>query len=217
MEGKVLVRYTKRSVEQQMKNIGFYVILFVTFCLVQFICYGVGDYLWQTGDKMNVFEIYIWSMTSSSTQLMYLLGVLFCVYGCEIFHKGASFFLIRMNRKTWLLSQVFHIVAVVVIYNVFFIISYTIACRGAITFRNSWSQATRIAGQTWVESIGIRGIMSVNSKMLLIGPTGAAALVLLMSVLIGTFVGILLLIFMLLRKPIIGIVTICLIWFMEFF
>lgn len=214
-EHKVITKFAILSLDRQIRNVGFYVILIVTFFAIQFICYDIGDYLHQTSDKMNIFEIYIWTMSSRGAQVLYLLGLLFLIHGCDFFSNGAAFFLIRMKRKSWISSHIMYLTEVIVLYNIFLIVFFGIACKGAITFNSSWSNAAHMAGQFWVEDIGIRAIMGVNFKMLSFNPNHIGLLTIVLSICIGLFVGMFILIFMLIHKPIWGIAGICLLWFLD--
>lgn len=212
---KVIPRFSVLSIERQMKNAVFYVVLLVTLFVVQIVCYGVGDYLYETSDKMNIFEIYIWMMSSRGSQLLYLLGLLFCVYGCEFFRNSAPYFMIRMNRKIWIISNVLYLLLIVLGYNIYLIFCLGVACKGAVTISGVWSDAAHVAGQIWVEEIGIRAIMGVNYHMLSYNPNIIGLLSVALSVCIGLFVGMFLLLFMLIQKPVWGISGVCLFWFLD--
>lgn len=214
-EYKSVFRFAMRSVKGQMKNAGFYIVLAVIFVIIQLICYGIGGYLHSTGDKMNLFEIYVWFMSARTSQIIYLLGLVLIICGCDFFSNGAIYNLIRMRRKTWVASHIVYMTIIIAVYNLWLLISFWFSCKGAVTIYGVWSDAAYTAGQFWVEDIGIRAIMGVSYKMLSFNPNMVGILTFVMSMFIGLFVGMVLLAFMLYGKSVWGIACIVLLWFMD--
>lgn len=214
-EFKSIFQFSMLSVKDQLRNIGFYIVLLVVFFVIQFICYDIGDYLHATNDKMNIFEIYIWFLSIRNSQIIYLAGLVFVICGCSFFSNGAAYGLIRMKRKTWVASHIFYLLTIVAIYNISLIVFFWISCKGAITVKGIWSNAAYVAGQFWIEDIGIRSMMDVNYSMLSFNPNYVGILTFVLSLLIGLIVGMIMLAFMLCRKSVWGIACIVLLWFMD--
>lgn len=196
-------------------NAGFYIVLIVIFFVIQLICGDVGKYLSSNGDQMNLFEMYIWFMSSRGSQLIYLLGIIFIVCGCAFFGNGAAYNLMRMKRKTWIASHITYMGGIVAIYNICFLLFLWVPCRGALTIKSIWSDAAHVAGQMGIESIGIQPVMGVNYKLLSFNPNLVGILTFVISMFLGMFVGMVLLAFMLYGKFAWGVALIGLLWFAD--
>ena len=213
---KNMKRYVCSIYKSSLSNISVYVVLLTLFLVVQYCCPGIGRYLKETGDRANLWELYIWSMSTRQSQLIYLVGVI--GMACQVvgWHGGMDLHLIRMDRHRWIRSQAwtlfFHVIGV----NVFMILCSVIACKGQITFRGEWSSASFIAAQyRYSGVIGLREIFFVSHNLLRFDPNVLGLISFALASLLGISMGLIMMIFMLLKKTIFGGMVIVLLWFMD--
>ena len=214
-EYKNIVRFSFVSIRDNIHNVMFYLVLVVMFCAIQFLCADVGSYLHNTHDRMNIFEIYIWFMARRSSQIIYILGLIFLLCGTNFFHTGASYYLLRTNRRNWIFSQLLYLFILVIGFNLFILISFWISCKGAITIEGIWSNAAYIAAQTWTEDIGILSFIMVDFGLLKHNPNVLGIITFFLQLLAGIFTGMLLIAFQAKGKMAYGIMVVGVLWFTE--
>lgn len=212
---KSVMRFSWVSLKESFHSAGFYLVLIVIFLVIQFLCSGIGAYLHDTYDSMNIFEIYIWFMSRRNSQVIYLLGVMALIFGASFFHSGSAYFLLRTNRRTWIFSQMGYLFMIVTGFNLFILVSFIISCRGAVTFCGRWSEAALTACQTWVEDIGICSFISADAGFLVHNPNAVGIITLCLQILIGVITGMILLAFQARGKMVWGVMFVSILWFLE--
>ena len=186
---RTAIGYAWIVLKNEWKNTGIYFFLLFIFLAVQFICPGIAEYLNETNSDINVWELYIWFMSARQSQLIYLAGMI--GLGCNVtkMHQGVAYYLMRMDRRTWILSQTCLLLFHILIINLFLIFSFAVACGGRITLQSEWSRAAVTAAQFRVKAIGVRGIMSVPFGLLQHNPNSIGFLSFLLAVLLGMAMG----------------------------
>lgn len=214
-EFKNIILLTRNSLSNMSRSILFYFVLGGMFLIIQFLCPNVGTYLKETDGSMNLFEIYIWFMARRTSQVIYLLGLIFLLGVTTFFHSGVSYCLIRTNRKNWVLSQILYLIVLVVVFNIFLIISFVVACHGAVNLCGQWSDAAFMAVQYWTEEIGIISVIGADYGFLKHNPNFLGGMSFVLEVLIGTITGLILYIFQMKGKMPYGITVVSVLWFLE--
>ena len=107
-EYKTTIRFSILALKESFRSILTYLVFIISFLIIQFLCSGIGDYLKETNDSMNIFEIYTWFMSTKTSQMFYLLGILVLAASASFFFNGAAYYLLRLNRKVWIKSQIIH-------------------------------------------------------------------------------------------------------------
>ena len=112
--------YSRITLRDSLHNISTYVTLVSLFLVVQYYCPGISRYLAENGERLNLWELYIWSMSTRQSQLLYLAGVIGLTCQVVRLHGGTAFYLARMKRRIWvraqLLTLVFHILGLKTVF-----------------------------------------------------------------------------------------------------
>lgn len=120
--------------------------MYITFALEFILCYlltnrAVG-YAEAFGTTMQIFEPFIWTFGDSKSILLssMLLFLLFC--DVPNVNSGVPFYLMRMNRRSWLFGQIIYLVSATFLYMVFTLV-FTCILSARISFPgNLWSDTS---------------------------------------------------------------------------
>ena len=212
---KEALHYSMVLLRDELKNITLYAFLMVVLCVLLYLFGGVRGYLLENGERMNLWEIYIWFLSTRQSQLIYLLGILFLVGRIMNYHPGMSYYLLRMSRHSWISSQIWLMLFNVLAFNIFLLLCFFLACGGQVTLVGEWSQASLRASQFSVDIIGMKPVIGVSFGLLQHDPNGIGALTFLLSLLIGNFTGSFMLLFYLKKQPAYGGIGILGFWFLD--
>lgn len=210
---KQVLRFSSIYVKDSFRTASLYLVWIIIFFIVQFICSGLGAYLHEAGDQMNIFEVYLLFNRRIGPYQVYIIGLLVLILATTFNQSGVTFSLLRINRKKWIASQLLHIFAMVITLNVFFLIACIVTTRGAVTLSGTWSGAALIASQAWIESIGILSMLKMEYTFLRYDPNMLGGIIFLLQTLLGMVMGVILLIFRTRNKLVLGVLVVCLMWF----
>lgn len=179
-----------------------YLILLLVFIFIWSSFSGVTQWLHDNNDVLNVFELYIFMGTNVFTQSLYLIGILIMSCGRFFFDTGAVYYLIRMDKKTWVISQVIYMFVMVVIFNILLILMFIPICGFRITIDGSWSNAAFAGCSAGAMFVNIVDIISMSFPGLLAyNPNFVGILSFFLLVVEGVTVGVLMMIFTMKKKP----------------
>lgn len=212
---KKVLRFARVSIREELRNVNLYVFLCIMFLVLQFCFSGIKGYLQEAEESMNLFELYIGFMSTRTSQMIYLVGILFLACGVVFFNTGAPYYLIRSGKAVWMKSQICYLFIMAAGYNVFLLISFWIACGGRITFQGKWSSAALTACQFSAKAIGIRPIISFSHGIMRYSPNTIGILALLLSVLLAVGVGLVMIAFQIKKRAVFGILGIATVWFLD--
>ncbi len=209
-------RYARITLRDSLHNISIYIILGLVFLIAQYYCPEIGSYLKENGDRLNLWELYVWSMSTRQAQLLYLAGVVGVTSQIVKLHGGTALYLARMNRRSWvraqMLSLFFHIVGL----NLFLLVCFVIAGKGQVTMADEWSRAAVMAAQFQNAGvIGLRGVFRVSYSLLAFSPHLVGGLSFLLAVLLGMVMGLAMMVFALRQGAAFGGMVMFVLWFME--
>lgn len=214
-EFKIPFRYAVLSIKNEMKSVNAYLLIIIIFLIIEYCFMGVSDYLRINMDYMNVFELYTFFLSNRTSQIIYIIGIMFLSCGILFYSNGASYYLIRASRKKWIWGQSIYLVGIVVFFNMFIFLSLCISTGGNITFSNEWSNASVLASQFSVLNIGIKPIISISYKLLQISPVFAGIITFILSTLIGVVTGLIMICSNVGNKNVFGIAGILVLWFFD--
>lgn len=208
--------YSQITLQDSLHNISTYITLASLFLVVQYYCPEIGRYLAENGDRLNLWELYIWSMSTRPSQLLYLAGVIGTTCQLMQLRNGTAFYLARMKRRTWVRAQTltlfFHILGL----NIFLLLSFVIASRGQITLAGEWSRAALTGAQFGnSEIIGLQSILRISHSLLSFNPNTAGLLSLLLAILLGMAMGLTMMVFTLCHNAAFGGMVIFILWFLD--
>lgn len=215
---KSKVNYILLALKYEMTNPTTYIFLTFIFCLSWYCFSGVADWLSSHSDCLNIFELYIFFGTGFFTQTIYLIGIVF--FSCRSFYfsQGSMYYLIRGNKKNWCTSQIFYASGIVLMFNIFLIIIFAIACKGQIVFDGSWSNTSFLGVMRGPLEIGVSGVISMAGQQGLLeyNPNFIGFLSFILLNLEGIFVSILIILFTIKNKTGYGVAIIFGGYFVDF-
>lgn len=215
-EFKQPLHYGGLSIKNELRQVHLYLTVLIIFFIIRYCFGGLADFLAESGDRMNIFELYVHFMTTRYSQVFYLLGILALSSGAFFYSHGAAYYLIRGSRRGWVLGQAVYLLAMVVGYNLFLLFSLCLFTGGRLTLANEWSMASFLAEQYTVYSIGIQSIITVFYSIMQMSPVTAGLLTFLLSVLVGMAAGMVVICSSIRAKGVFGVAVIGIAWFADF-
>jgi len=212
---RVPFRYARLSVLNEIREPNLYIVLLSVFFVLQYCFGGISSYLYTSSDKMNVFELYIFFMSTGRSQIIYLIGVILLSCGVLFYDAGAAYYLIRSDRKKWIMSQSIYLLCMTLCYSIFIFLVLCIVCGRNLTLHNEWSNASLTASQFSSDVIGIKPIVSVSYAILQIKPIYAGILTFILSILIGMATGLIMIMSNIRNKNVFAITIIIIMWFAD--
>ncbi len=214
-ECKTAFRCGKISIQEQFKSGNIYILLFLVYCIIWYTYSGVSKSLYQTRDCVNIWELYIWFLSSRFSQLLYIIMILCFGYQAISIQCGNTYTIFRSNKKAWVLGRVLHLLFNVILLNLVILFSTWSICGWRIGISGEWSKAAMTASQFYVEKVGMRTLVYIPTGVLRTNPNMAGTIQFLLSVLAGMFSGMLLLVFSLANRAAYGVSIIFGIWYLD--
>ena len=160
-------RYGSLSIQNEFRQVHLYLIVLVTFAVIQYCIGGVAGYLAKSADQMHVFELYIYFMTTRFSQILYLMGIIALSCGTLFYSHGAAYYLVRGSRKSWAMGQCVYLLVMVVCYNLFLLTSLCLSTGGHLTLANQWSETIYLANQFNFSGMGMIPLLQSSDSILL--------------------------------------------------
>ncbi len=208
------LRYGVLSARRELCSINLYLVLLMAFFWIQSNLAGLSGYLADSKGRMNIFELYVHFLSGRSSQIVYLLGILAVSCGTLFYSGGAAYYLIRGNRRRWVLGQAVYLLIATAGYNLFLLFSFCFSTGGRLTLANEWSMASVLAEQFGTRVIGCEGFR-VYRTVTEMSPVSAGLLTFLLSMLVGMALGMIMICLGMHRKGIPGIVLIVVAWWAD--
>lgn len=212
---KTVMRFSRIAWMEVLRSMTFWFTLGIVFLVILYLCGTIGESIRSYGERMNLFELYIWFLTARFSRIIYLAGMLILLCGITFFHKGASYYLLRVNRKIWVSSQIVFLIAVVVFYNVIILCALWCGCRGLISFQGEWSTTAFMACQFGEAEVGLGMAFVAYPNLLAYNPNYLGLITLILSILNSLWVGLVMLVFQSKGKVIYGIIVVIGLWYAE--
>lgn len=122
----------------------------LTFCLSFILCFLLSDkavrFAGEYKTAMQFLEPFIWTFGDANSILLSSLLLLLLFADMPFISTGTPFYLMRTDRKTWLLGQLVYIVAATAIYLVFTLLATALVCMSRSFAGNMWSETAAILG-----------------------------------------------------------------------
>lgn len=171
-KGDVIVKelnYALRNgvlpVRRELCSINLYLVLLMAFFWIQYNLAGLSGYLADSKGQMNIFELYVHFLSFRSSQIVYLFEILAVSCGTLFYSGGAAYYLIRGNRRRWVLGQAVYLLLVTAGYNLFLLSSFCFSTGGRLTLANEWSTASVLAEQFGTRVMGCEGFRIYHTVM----------------------------------------------------
>lgn len=119
-----------------------------TFILAFILCFLLTDKLMgfaaEQGTSMQAVEAFVWTFGDSNSILLSSLLLLLLFGDVPFITTATPFFLIRENRKIWVMGQLVYIIFAAAIYLLFILLSTCLLCAKYSFPKNTWSQTAAI-------------------------------------------------------------------------
>ena len=128
--------------------------IFVTFLLAFILCFLLSDKavrfanLYET--SMQIIEPFVWTYGDANSILLSSLLLLLLFADMPFIDASTPFYLMRIDRKTWVLGQCVYITFTTFIYLVFILISTSFVCMRQSFVGNMWSETAAILGYSGI-------------------------------------------------------------------
>lgn len=189
-----------------------YLVLLLTFFWIQYNLSGLAGYLVSSKGRMHVFELYVHCLSSWSSQIFYMLGILAVSCGSLFYSNGGAYYLLRGNRRRWALGQVLYLLIMTAGYNLFLLFSFCFSTGWHLTLANKWSRASVLAEQFGMRIIGCQNVSGISYSVMQMPPVSAGLLTFLLSMLVGMTAGMVMICFGIRGKGAFGAAVILTVW-----
>lgn len=124
--------------------------IFITFALAFILCFLLSDkavrFAKEYETTMQIVEAFVWTFGDSNSILLSSLLLLLLFADMPFISAGTPFYLMRIDRKTWITGQALYVAAASFIYLLFILASTSIVCMGQSFIGNMWSETAAILG-----------------------------------------------------------------------
>ncbi len=122
----------------------------VTFLLAFILCFLLTDkavgFAREHETTMQVLEPFIWTFGDSNSILLSSLLLLLLFADMPFLSPGTPFYLMRMDRKTWILGQLLYTALAALLYLLFILAATSLVCMTNAFSGNLWSKTAAILG-----------------------------------------------------------------------
>ena len=122
----------------------------VTFALAFILCFLLSDkavkFAREYETTMQIVEAFVWTFGDSNSILLSSLLLVLLFADMPFITSGTPFYLVRIDRKTWVAGQAVYIIFATAIYMVFILASTSLVCMTQSFVGDMWSETAAILG-----------------------------------------------------------------------
>lgn len=130
--------------------------IILAFCLAFVLCFLLSDKAVRFSEKhdtlMQIAEPFIWTFGDAISVLVISLVLLLVFSNMPNLGNEVPLFLIRVNRKIWMLGQILYLVLATLVFMVFILLSTCALAAGRAYPANFWSNTAAILGYSSIGS-----------------------------------------------------------------
>ena len=124
--------------------------IIITFCLAFILCFLLSDkavkFAQEYETTMQIVEAFVWTFGDANSILLSSLLLLLLFADMPFISSGTPFYLMRIDRKTWVTGQALYIIIATSIYLIFILISTSLVCMTQSFVGDMWSETAAILG-----------------------------------------------------------------------
>ncbi len=124
--------------------------IFVTFALAFILCFLLSDkavrFARQYGTSMQLVEAFVWTFGDSNSILLSSVLLILLFADMPFLSAGTPFYLVRIDRRTWITGQILYTAAATFLYLLFILASTAVVCMSNSFVGNIWSETAAILG-----------------------------------------------------------------------
>lgn len=128
----------------------------MAFCLAFILCFLLSDKVIRFSERhdtlLQLAEPFIWTFGDAVSVLVISLILLLAFSDMPNLGNEVPFFLIRMNRRIWMLGQILYLLSATMIFMVFILVSTWILTGSRAYLANLWSETAAILGYSKIGS-----------------------------------------------------------------
>ncbi len=122
----------------------------ITFALAFILCFLLSDkavrFAKEYQTTMQIVEAFVWTFGDANSILLSSLLLVLLFADMPFLSPGTPYYLLRIDRKTWLGGQALYIAAATFIYMAFILAATALICMGQSFIGNMWSETAAILG-----------------------------------------------------------------------
>ena len=122
----------------------------ITFCLAFVLCFLLSDkavkFAKEYDTTMQLVEAFVWTFGDSNSILLSSLLLLLLFADMPFISSGTPFYLMRIDRRTWLMGQALYIALATLFYLVFILVFTSLVCMRQSFVGDVWSETAAILG-----------------------------------------------------------------------
>ena len=124
--------------------------ILLTFALAFVLCFLLSDkavrFAVEYGTTMQLVEAFVWTFGDSNSILLSSLLLLLLFADMPFITSGTPFYLMRINRRTWVAGQALYIAVATLLYLLFILAATSLVCMRQSFIGNMWSETAAILG-----------------------------------------------------------------------
>lgn len=124
--------------------------IIITFCLAFVLCFLLSDKAVQFAKEyettMQIVEAFVWTFGDANSILLSSLLLLLLFADMPFISSGTPFYLMRIDRKTWIAGQAVYIIAATAIYLMFILVATSLVCMTQSFVGDMWSETAATLG-----------------------------------------------------------------------
>lgn len=124
--------------------------IFITFALAFILCFLLSDkavrFAREYETTMQIVEAFVWTFGDSNSILLSSLLLVLLFADMPFLSSGTPFYLVRIDRKTWVAGQAIYIIGATFLYLAFILIATSLVCMTQSFIGNMWSETAAILG-----------------------------------------------------------------------
>lgn len=122
----------------------------ITFALTFILCFLLSDkavrFAEEYGTTMQLVEAFVWTFGDSNSILLSSLLLVLLFADMPFISSGTPFYLVRIDRKTWITGQAIYIIIATIIYMTFILVATSVICMRQSFIGDMWSETAAILG-----------------------------------------------------------------------
>lgn len=124
--------------------------VFLTFALAFILCFLLSDkvvrFAAEYKTTMQIVEAFVWTFGDSNSILLCSLLLVLLFADMPFISPGTPFFLMRIDRRTWIAGQALYVVLATALYMAFVLAATSLVCMSSSFTGNMWSATAAILG-----------------------------------------------------------------------
>lgn len=184
--------------------------IIITFCLAFILCFLLSDkavkFAQEYETTMQIVEAFVWTFGDANSILLSSLLLLLLFADMPFISSGTPFYLMRINRRTWITGQAVYIILATTIYLLFILVATSLVCMTQSFVGDMWSETAAILGYSGAgQAVALPALVKTLEMSTPYACMGTIFLLMLLYTLLMVFV---MLIFNLWKGQLAGIVSV---------